>query len=104
MSLLKGNKKNKLDTWHFRKDYAGKSSQVRVKEKPSYFVTITYVEKDKTPKVTSKELHSVSSVNKVLRQVGIKKPTYPTASSYHENDIYVKKRKLKGSLTGFVER
>ena len=104
MSLLKGNKKNKLDTWHFRKDKNGRSSKVKVKENPSYYVTITYLDKSGKSQVSSKELHSASAVNKILRQAGIKKPAYPSDSNVHSNDLLVKKRKIKGSPSGFIEK
>ena len=104
MFLLRGNKKKKIDTWHFRKDKNGSSSKVKVKENPAYFVTITYVDKNGKSNVSSKALHSASAVNKVLKQVGIKKPAYPSESTLHRNDILVKKRKIKGSSIGFVEK
>lgn len=104
MSLLKGNKKNKVDTWRFRKDKTGRSTMVKVKENPAYCVTITQVYKSGDPKISSKELHSSSAVNKVLRQAGIKKPVYPSQSISHPNDSLVKKRKLKGSPSGFIEK
>ena len=104
MSLLKGNKKNKVDTWRFRKDKDGRSSKVKVKENAAYYVTITHINKDGKLDVSSRELHSASAVNKVLRQVGIKKPGYPSESVSHSNDTLVKKRKLKGSPNGFIEK
>ena len=104
MTLLKGNKKKRIDTWRFRKDKNGKSSKVKVKENPAYRVTITYVDKRGNPQVSSKELHSASAVNKILKQVGIKKPTYPSESTLYSDDVLVKKRKIKGSPNGFVEK
>ena len=104
MSLLKGNKKKKLDTWRFRKDKTGRSTKVKVKENLAYYVTITYVDKSGNSKVSSKEFHSATAVNKVLRQAGMKKATYPSESVTHPNDSLVQKRKLKGSSNGFIEK
>ena len=102
MSLLKGNKKKKLDTWRFRKDKTGRSTMVKVKENPAYYVTITYFDKSGKSQVSSKEFHSATAVNKVLRQAGIKKAAYPSESVTHSNDSLVRKRKIKGAPSGFI--
>ena len=104
MALLKGNKRNKLDTWRFRRENKGRVSSVKVKENPLYRVTITYTNGNDTPKISTKEFHSTKSVDKILRQAGFRKATYPTESVYYTNDTYVKKRKIKGSSNGFIEK
>ncbi len=95
MALLKGNKRNKLETWEAKSSKKKRGERtVYIKENPAYYVTITYTDGEGNKQRSSESFHSDKSVGKVLKKMGFKKALSPISSKEYENDVRLKKKCL----------
>ena len=97
-SKLKGNKKHSLESWRFQKGDGPAATEVKVNERPSFLVTVSKMDNRGVRVVGTKKLHSERAVNGVLKASGIKKPSYPTLSVRHPDDVAFKKAKMNSFI------
>lgn len=105
MALLKGNRRHTLESWNYtNKNKSGVERGIKIKERPSFDVAISYKDKNGNIQYSNSTFHSEKSLNYILKKLGVKKPITPTQSDRYSNDVALRKKKIKVTKNkGFEE-